>query len=128
MTLLQQIGAARAQRARAMPHGDLADTLTLTGGDTGGYDEAGNEIPTTPGTSQPSGVPLPCLATRMTAEDATQAGLSSTRELWRVTINYRDAVTPTGHLRVTKADGRVFDLSILKVEGTDITTVIGERV
>lgn len=127
MTLLQQIGAARAQRVRVMPHGDLADTLTLTGGSAGGEDGWGNPTEGTPPTLQPSGVPLPCLAIRMSAEDTTSAGLASTREFWRVVINYRSAVTPTGHLQVTKADGRVIDLNITRVEGTDATVVIGER-
>lgn len=126
MTLLQQISAARKQRQQAMPWGDTCDLLIPTDGTSSGEDQWGNPVESTPGGFVPSGVPLACLASRLSAEDATKAGLASERELWRVVTNVPNAVPTSGHVRVTKADGRVLTLAVQKIEGTDMTVIVGE--
>ena len=125
MGLLQQIAAARAQRQAAMPHGDLLESVTMPEGS--GEDEHGN--PVDPGTLEPViGAALPCLAVRLSSEDAVKAGLGDLRDVWRVVCNYPNAVSASQNLRITRACGDVLHLAVRRVTGTDITVAEGVKV
>lgn len=124
MSLISQIKAARDQRQAIMPHRDLMETLTLP--TSTGTDEWGN--PVDPGTLEPViGAALPCLAIRLSSEDAVRAGLGDLRDVWRVVCNYPNAVSASQNLRITREGGEVLQLAVRKITGTDITVAEGIR-
>lgn len=121
MSITDNLKRAQAQLARVMPH---ADTFTVMVDGPPGEDAYGYPIPGTPTQSGP----LVCHADRLSAEDATRAGLASSSEVWQVVTNLTDpAVTPDSTLTLTLADGRTVPLAVRKVAGRNRQVITAER-
>ncbi len=106
MTIRDGLRRMGREMARLAPH----DATVQLPGEQGPAteDEWGNQ---NPGTTQPGAV-YPCHAARLSAEDATKAGLASTAEVWRVVIDAPAPLTPEMTLTVTLANGEAVPLSV----------------
>ena len=115
---LQQMGHTLA---RLMPHDA---TVTLPGTPGPATENEWGEV--VPGVAQP-GPSFPCHAARLSAEDATKAGLASTAETWRVVIDAPAPLTPEMTLSVTLANGKTVSLSVTQVSGVERVTALCRR-
>ena len=104
-----------------MPH-DATVTLPGTPG-TATENKWGEVVP---GVAQP-GPSFPCHAARLSAEDATKAGLSSSAETWRVVVDGPAPITPEMTLSVTLANGETVSLSVTQVSGAERVTALCRR-
>ena len=115
---LQQMGHTLA---RLMPHDATVQLPGVPGPAT--ENEWGETLP---GASTP-GPTYPCHAARLSAEDATKAGLSSSAETWRVVIDAPAPITPEMTLSVTLANGETVNLSVTQVSGVERVTALCRR-
>ena len=115
---LQQMGHTLA---RLMPHDA---TVTLPGTPGAATENEWGEV--VRGPAQP-GPTYPCHAARLSAEDATRAGLASTAETWRVVIDAPAPITPEMTLTVTLASGETVNLSVTQVSGVERVTALCRR-
>ena len=121
MTITQGIRQAGKQLARLMPHDATVQLPGVPGPAT--ENEWGETLP---GASTP-GPTYPCHAARLSAEDATRAGLASTAETWRVVVDGPAPITPEMTLSVTLANGKTVNLSVTQVSGVDRVTALCRR-
>ena len=115
---LQQMGR---DLSRLMPHDATVQLPGVPGPAT--ENEWGETLP---GASTP-GPTYPCHAARLSAEDATRAGLASTAETWRVVIDAPAPLTPEMTLSVTLANGKTVSLSVTQVSGVERVTALCRR-
>ena len=121
MTIRDGLRRMGREMARLAPHDATVQLPGAAGPVT--EDEWGNQIP---GTTQP-GPTYPCHAARLSAEDATKAGLASTAEVWRVVIDAPAPLTPEMTLTVTLANGETVPLSVTQVSGVERVTALCGR-
>lgn len=122
MTIQDGMRRAGQQLARLVPHADTVQLPGTAGGVT--VNEWGEVLPGTL-TSGPS---YPCHADRLSAEDATRAGLSAEREVWRVVVNEPVPITPQSTLTLTLSNVETpISLTVTQVSGRLRTVALCQR-
>lgn len=121
MTITQGLRQAGRQLARLMPHDA---TVQLPGVPGPATETEWGEVVQGDATPGPT---YPCHAARLSAEDATKAGLSSSAETWRVVVDGPAPITPEMTLTVTLASGETAALSVTQVSGVERVTALCRR-
>ena len=121
MTIRDGLRRMGREMARLAPHDATVQLPGVPGPAT--ENEWGETVP---GAAQP-GPSFPCHAARLSAEDATKAGLPSSAETWRVVVDAPAPITPEMTLTVTLASGETAALSVTQVSGVGRVTALCRR-